>query len=106
MKEVFYFRYLDDDSIERIRIRFKTDKGKFIFVVIQYESYIKNKWTEIVRYDCAHGYFHRDILYPNGEKEKEVISIDNLKDAYNYAEQDIKDHWQFYRERYLKKMKS
>ena len=41
----------------------------------------------------------------NGEKEKQVIPISSLKDALNYAEQDIKDRWEFYKERYSKKMK-
>ena len=38
-----------------------------------------------------HGYFHRDILTPKGEKSKQAIPIQNLKDALTYAEQDIKD---------------
>jgi hypothetical protein len=59
----------------------------------------------IVRYDCAHGFFHRDLLFPRGEKEKQTITITSLEDALNYAEQDIKDRWEFYKDRYLKKLK-
>lgn len=44
-------------------------------------------------------------MLPNGNKEKYEIAIDNLKCASNYAEQDIKDRWEWYKERYLKKMK-
>ena len=36
-------------------------------------------------------------MKPNGEKEKQLISITSLKDALNYAEQDIKDRWEFYK---------
>ncbi|HEY1872654.1 MAG TPA: hypothetical protein VGG71_16450 [Chitinophagaceae bacterium] len=60
-------------------------------MVVQYESLINGKWMPIVRYDCSHGFFHRDVLYPGGEKEKQTITIANLEDALNYAEQDIKD---------------
>lgn len=74
-------------------------------IVVQYESFINNKWTPIVRYDCAHGFLHRDVLYPDGQKEKQAINITNLGDALNYAEQDIKDRWEFYKERYLKRIK-
>jgi hypothetical protein len=44
-------------------------------------------------------------MRPNGEKEKKEITIDNLKSASKYAEQDLKDRWEWYRERFIKKMK-
>ena len=44
-------------------------------------------------------------MKPNGEKEKQLISITNLKDALNYVEQDIKDRWEFYKERFKKLIK-
>jgi len=50
-------------------------------------------------------FFHRDLLYPKEQKEKQTINITSLEDALNYAEQDIKDRWEFYKERYLKKLK-
>ena len=37
--------------------------------------------------------------------DKQTIQITTLQDALNYAEQDIKDRWEFYKERYLKKFK-
>ena len=58
-----------------------------------------------MRYDCTHGFFHRDVLKPNGDTEKKEIVIDNLKSASKYAEQDLKDRWEWYKERYLKKVK-
>ncbi len=105
MRTISYQKFLDNNAQEKLRIRIKTDKGKVIDIVVQYESLIENKWVPITRYDCAHGFFHRDILFPKYEKEKQIISIASLEDALNYAEQDIKDRWEFYKERYLKKLK-
>lgn len=105
MREISYQKFLDDNELERLRLRIKTDKGKVIDIVVQYETLLNEKWTPIVRYDCAHGFFHRDLLYPKDEKEKQTININSLDDALNYAEQDIKDRWEFYKERYLKKLK-
>ena len=105
MKEISYQKFLDDDEKELLRIRIWTEKGKITDIVIQYESLIRGRWSQIVRYDCSHGFFHRDVLYPGGEKEKQSISIHSLEDGLNYAEQDIKDRWEFYRERFIKKMK-
>ena len=105
MKTISYQKFLDNNAQEKLRLRIKTDKGKVIDIVVQYESLIENKWIPITRYDCSHGFFHRDILFPKDEKEKQIISISSLEDALNYAEQDIKDRWEFYKERYLKKLK-
>ena len=67
-------------------------------VVVQYETLIYNKWTPIIRYDCARGFFYRDVLSPKGDKEKQSISIENLENALQYAEQDIYDSWKFYKQ--------
>ncbi len=59
----------------------------------------------IVRYDLAHGFFHRDVMKPDGEKEKTIIEISGLLEASIFAEQDIKDKWEFYKHRYLQSFK-
>jgi hypothetical protein len=105
MKEISYQKFLDDYEFERLRIKIHSQKGELRDIVIQYESFLNNKWHPIVRYDCSHGFFHKDIMKPNGEKEKQIIPISSLKDALNYAEQDIKDKWVSYKERYSKKLK-
>ena len=98
-----FFKFLDNAGKERIRMKISVDRGTVTDIFLQYESLVNNKWIAIIRYDCAHGYFHRDILYPNGNKEKQTIVIQDLENALLYAEQDIKDRWKFYKNRYLKK---
>jgi hypothetical protein len=105
LRDIEFVSDLDKHGQDRLRVRLKVEKGELIDVVYQYESFILGNWLSIVRYDCAHGFFHRDILKPDGQKEKQVISIDNLKTASKYAEQDIKDRWEWYKERFIKKMK-
>lgn len=105
MKEKAFTVLLDKVGNDRLRVRLQIDNGELIDVVYQYEALIDQQWTAIVRYDCAHGFFHRDVMLPNGDKEKYEIAMDNLKNASKYAEQDLKDRWEWYRERYLKKLK-
>ncbi|NOZ46312.1 MAG: hypothetical protein GXO79_05975 [Chlorobi bacterium] len=100
-----FIKYLDKYSNERIRMRINVNNGEVVDIVVQYETLIKGKWNAIVRYDCKHGFFHRDVLFPNGDKEKQVIEFDKLETALSYAEQDLKDRWDFYRNRYIKKIK-
>ncbi len=67
-------------------------------LVVQYEAFIDENWRAIVRYDCAHGFFHRDLLKPNGEQEKKVFEIPDLNTAFSFARQDLEDRWKWYKE--------
>ena len=97
-----FIKDLENEDTERLRLKIVTVKGRVVDMVVQYESFIDGKWTPIVRYDYAHGFFHRDVLSRSGDKEKEVIAIEKLEDALPYAQQDIKDRWEWYKERYVK----
>jgi len=105
MKTIEFISYLDILKTNRIRVRLVTENGNLQDIMFQYETFISGEWTAIVRYDCAHGFFHRDILLPDGGKEKQTIEIETLKKASHYAEQDLKNRWEWYRERYIKKIK-
>jgi hypothetical protein len=101
-----FTKILTPEGEDRLRIKITAEKGEVIDVVVQFESKVKDKWVPIVRYDCSHGYFHRDVINPKGEKTKQLIPITNLKDALTYAEQDIKDRWEWYKEKFKKGIKS
>jgi len=72
---------------------------------MQYETMIEEKWVAVVRYDCAHGFFHRDLLHPNGDKEKKIIDVHDLKFGFAFAKQDLEDKWEWYKEQYTKKLR-
>jgi len=76
-----YFIFLDDYDFDRIRIFGFTKRGN-----------VKD--------------IHRDVMMPNGEKEKEFVEIESMNEAFTYAVQDIKDRWKFYLERYKSKIRS
>jgi hypothetical protein len=98
-----FLKFINKQNNERLRIRITIEKGRVSDIVVQYETLLTDEWVAIVRYDCDHGFFHRDVLNPNGSKEKKAIGIDNIEDALLYAEQDLKDRWEYYKEKYLKK---
>jgi hypothetical protein len=68
-----FIKYLDYNGNDRLRIKFLTDKGKVLDVVVQYESKVNDKWHPVVRYDCSHGFFHRDILTLTGDKKSKLF---------------------------------
>ena len=101
MKQKEYLKPLGKSRKDRLRIRFSSQKGKIVDLVVQYETLHVDEWRSVVRYDCTHGFFHRDIMSLRSEKEKESVAIENLNDAFAYAEQDIRDHWQVYKGRFF-----
>lgn len=45
------------------------------------------------------------MIYPDGKKEKHPIFLETLEQFLQYAEQDIKDRWEWYRTKYEKEIK-
>ena len=102
-REIEFIRWLS--SYDRSRQKLTTEKGQVIRFVVQYEAYIEGKWRAIVRYDTAHGYFHKDIIHPDGSTRKTRLPGVEFADAFTQAELDIKMSWRRYRQTYLEEMR-
>lgn len=83
---------------DRIRVAF-TVRGRQVVALdlVQYEAEINGEWVAIVRYDMAHGYLHRDLMHPDGTREKRAIHHTSLADALTRALDYVQTHWEFYR---------
>jgi len=79
----------------------KTVRGKVVKFVVQLEIKHEGKWKQVVRYDCAHGYAHRDSYNLRGESEKEEMYL-GFNDALTSADDDIDNNWEVYKDRFLK----
>lgn len=100
-----FTKIISPSGEDRLRIRIKTEKGNVVNMVVQYEAKIYEEWHQIVIYDCSHGFLHRDVMFPKGKKEKYPLDISDLNTALLYAEQDIKDRWAWYKDRYRRRLK-
>jgi len=83
---------------DRLRIKFLVGKGKVTSIdVVQYEAEIGGRWWPVVRFDMAHGYFHRDVVKPDGMvAEKLVIPYTELGEALTMALEELHRQWPFY----------
>ncbi len=100
MGEKFWIQDFET-GLDRLRVHFITERGRVkSILLIQYEAYIDGKWRAIVRFDAAHGFFHKDIMSPTGEQQKIAQSSFEKKLALNQAIEDIKAHWASYRKAY------
>jgi len=69
--------------------------------VIQYEVFLQQQWQPIIRYDTAHGFAHIDLYHPSGKTEKIRMPTKDFNEALTLAQEDIKQHWEWYLNNYL-----
>lgn len=97
----FFTAYASDS---RKRHFHKREGNKIIEFSIQLEVLIKGKWFPVIRYDTAHRFAHCDIIHWSGKREKLAIPTLDFKDALTYADGDLNQNWNIYRERFLKEV--
>ncbi|MGR3319670.1 MAG: DUF7718 family protein [Candidatus Anammoxibacter sp.] len=78
----------------------KTSKGKVEKFIVQLEVNHDGKWKEVVRYDCAHGFTHRDSYNLAGRNKKEELYLD-FEEALTLADDDIDEYWESYKQKFL-----
>jgi hypothetical protein len=92
-------------SQDRYRHYHLSVKGQVIEFSVQFETFINGEWFPVVRYDTSHGFAHRDLLDIKGQKRKAPLFTTDNNDALTFAENDIKDNWQVYKQRFLEEAK-
>ena len=85
----------------RKRHSHETVKGTVVAFIVQLEVFVEDKWCPVVRYDNAHGTSHIDWYRRSGESRKELLPL-SFAEALTVADEDIKDRWVEYRDRYLR----
>ncbi|WP_347275119.1 hypothetical protein [Candidatus Kuenenia sp.] len=78
----------------------KTSRGKVEKFIVQLKVNYKGKWREVVRYDCAHGFAHRDSYNLAGKNKKEELNL-NFEEALTLADDDIDENWESYKQKFL-----
>lgn len=79
-----------------LRVEFSIERGQVLRFVVQLEIELSiGDMRPGRRYDCAHGFAHRDRLNLRGETIKEKIDLD-YEQALRYAQEDLKKNWTIY----------
>ena len=79
----------------------ETKKGKVIRFTVQLEVMVEGKWREVIRYNSAHGIAHVDRYNLDGKCDKKELGL-YLNEALTIADEDIKNNWKIYENRFLK----
>ena len=77
---------------DRKRHEHIVEKGGVVWFVVQYEIFFEARWVPIVRYDISHGYAHKDLINPDGSKEKIFLGVADLNEALTLADIDINEN--------------
>ena len=99
MAEKQYLLMLDIDA--RKRHFHLTKAGMVAEFVVQLEIKTGGIWKEVIRYDCAHDYTHKDCYNIKGQCRKINLYRD-YEDALTLADDDINENWEIYREKFLR----
>ncbi len=86
---------LDKESRLILRHLFRVSKKSIIGFVMQVEiCHVAGTedWRPVIRYDCAHGFIHRDLISSNGTKTKQKLTTQNVKDAISLASDEIRSN--------------
>ncbi|MBU0693999.1 MAG: hypothetical protein KKC11_04950 [Candidatus Omnitrophica bacterium] len=81
-------------------------KNKIVRFTTQLEVCYENNWYPIIRYDTSHGFAHRDFIHPSGRIDKTPLFLQDYNEALIFAENDLKNNWELYREKFLKEVKN
>ena len=99
MPEKQYLILLDTDV--RKRHYHFTESGKITKFVVQLEVNIGGVWKEVLRYDCAHDYAHKDCYNIKGQCRKLNLYLD-YEAALTLADDDINENREIYINKFLK----
>ena len=73
---------------------------EIVTFAIQLEVRAEGRWREMLRYDCSHGFAHRDRYNLKGEQIKEAL-FGSYEEILTLADEDIKRAWREYKKRFL-----
>ncbi len=103
MPSIEYDFVIERSPSDWIRIRITTHRGEVTDFTVQYETAVDGKWLAVIRYDCAHGFPHVDLLNRRGEVfSKSALPRDPpLNVALELGISDLRSNWLAYRARLL-----
>jgi hypothetical protein len=94
-----YLILLDADA--RKRHYHIVESGRIVKFAVQLEICVLGVWREAIRYDCSHDFVHKDCYNLRGGRRKMAMQLD-YEEALTFADEDLDENWEIYRQRFLK----
>jgi hypothetical protein len=81
----------------RKRHRHVTEKEFMVQLEIQHQGV----WKTVLCYDTSHGFSHVDRYNNKGQQKKDSLDM-SFEEALTYADLDINENWEKYKERFIR----
>ena len=96
------------DPLNWVRVHIVIERPRTVTsFTVQYEAVIDGRTYPVVRYDCAHGYPHRDLLDAEGRNVAKLwLAGWDLATALDHARKDLRANWRTYRADFIARMAS
>lgn len=96
------FPVILEPGSDELLVHFKKKGGKIEWFKINYRALVRGKWTEVVRYDMAHGHLHVHRFWLPAGKQIEALDEPKRRNPpYNEqltkARDDLRENWEKYR---------
>ena len=90
----------------RVRCRYKRQARLIAEFTVQLEIQYNDYWRPIVRFDNAHGFCHRDDMHFDGSQSKTVLMVGDVNETFTKAIEEMHEHWETHRNRFVRESKS
>jgi hypothetical protein len=90
-------------GIDEIRINLLVEAGMVTDFQVIYLTMLNGHMHQVLRYDCAHGFPHKDVLFTK-PKRKVRIQSNDYKRIIDDAICDIRENWREYKAKYLREL--
>jgi hypothetical protein len=97
-KESDYIITINDEV--RLRLRYRVSGNEVEAFTVQLELVIDDEWLPVVRYDCAHGVPHRDLLDLTGNIIAKEWLLGSLNDVLTSGTRELRVNWRYYVSRF------
>lgn len=88
---------------DKIRIAFRSNRGKVEHFVVQHFALINSRWRSIMRFDTCHGYAHKHTFH--FVSKEHVVSLTapggELNEVFDQSSRYVKNNFEKIKRNYL-----
>ncbi|MFH1835736.1 MAG: hypothetical protein ABH851_06075 [Methanobacteriota archaeon] len=100
IEKTVYLLYGEDE----VYVRLATDKKEVMDFAIVYYTIMDGEYHQVLRFDCEHGFAHKDIMYEMNPRKESLPDL-SFKELANFAIDEIEKNWVQYKSQYLRNRK-
>jgi hypothetical protein len=99
-----HLQYDGETLTDLVRAHITVESGEVAGFSVMYNTVVDGREHTVVRYDCSHGFAHRDELYREKPKKTRLPAI-GLESLVGIAMDEIEGNWKAYKNQFMRNNK-